>query len=318
MDYQGTIATPRADLGVALDEFSAEQSQLIGTKALPIFRSQEQAGTFDAVTRESQTMTPDTKRNSDGQYNRVSTGVAPKTFSCVENGLEEPLDDRKRKLHASSFDAELACTKTIMRALLLKQEIRIKNLLLNTTTFTGSPLFTDNSSAPWATVSTDIIGQVQAAIELVRANCGVEGNAVIMGKKLLNACKKNTAIRDAIKYNDRLDDAVVREALAGLFGVKKILAGGAIQNTADEGQTFAGGDVWGDTYAMVAVVSDETTDLAEPQIGRTFLWTEDSAENCTVEEYREERSRGAVYRVRQDTDENLIDAYFGHLMQVKA
>jgi hypothetical protein len=37
----------------------------------------------------------------------------------------------------------------------------------------------------------------------------------------------------------------------------------------------------------------------------------------TVEQYRDEEARADIFRVRQNTDELIIDPYFGHLMKVR-
>ena len=49
-------------------------------------------------------------------------------------------------------------------------------------------------------------------------------------------------------------------------------------------------------------------DVTEPGIGRTFLWTEDSPENPIVEEYREEKKRSDVFRVRHNVDEAYLES----------
>ena len=104
-------------------------------------------------------------------------------------------------------------------------------------------------------------------------------------------------------------------ALSDLLGVRQILVGRGIYNTAKEGKPFANADIWNATYVMVEVIGNPNR-LADPSVGRVFLWTADSPENATVEQYRDDASRSDIFRVRQHVDEIVIDPYFAHLMKV--
>ena len=93
VEYQGTRATPRMDLGVAMMEYIEQAGEFIGTNVLPIFRTQKQKSIFPAITRESITRDADTKRASRGNYNRDGFGAKDKSYNCQEHGLEGALDD---------------------------------------------------------------------------------------------------------------------------------------------------------------------------------------------------------------------------------
>ena len=318
IEQTGTRTTPRMDLGQAVLEFILKRSEFIGLQALPLFKAQLKAAVFNAITRECLTKVPETKRATGANYNRLNFETTEKSFSCVEHGLEGPLDDGEKKLYANDFSAELVTVEQIIGLILLAQEYRIAQKLFNTTTFTGAALYTDNSGSPWDNIATDIIAQVRAAKEKVRQNCGLIPNTLIISETNLNRIKANTGIKDAIKYTTKLTDDELFAVLGALFGIKKVLVGKAIRNTANKGKTFSGADVWNDNYAMVAVTADNPINLKEPSVGRTFLWVADSPANPVVESYREDAIRSDVFRVRHDIDEKIIDAYFGHLMKVDA
>ena len=315
---EGTRTTPRLDLGQAVLEFIAQRQEFIGLKMLPVFETAKKAAVFPAITRESLTRIPNTKRAPGSGYTRVNLGTEEKNFSCEEHGLEGPLDDSERALYKSDFDAELATVDQIVGLILLAQEQRVASALFNTSTFTGSSLYTDNSSSPWDNASTDIIDQVRAAKEKVRKNCGLMPNAICFSETNLNRIKANTGIKDAVKYVAKLTDEELMAALGALFGIPNVFVGKAVYNSANKGKSFSGADVWSDDYALVAVVATDPKLLKQPSIGRTFLWTEDSPKNPIVEQYREEGIRSTVFRVRHSVDEKIIDPYFGHLMKVDA
>jgi len=86
VEYSGTRATPRMDLGVAVMEYVEQENEFIGTQILPIFRTQKQKSVFPAITRESITRDADTKRATRGNYNRDGFSAKDKSYSCQEHG----------------------------------------------------------------------------------------------------------------------------------------------------------------------------------------------------------------------------------------
>jgi len=318
IDYSGARATPRLDLGVAVMEYIEQADEFIGTNILPIFRTQKQKSVFPAITRESITRDADTRRAARGNYNRDGFSAKDKSYACEEHGLEGALDDSERSMYASDFDAELVTVKITTRRVLQAQEKRIADKLFDTARFNGAALYTDVSANPWDNPDSSVIDQLRTAKAKVRSNCGMLPNALILSSTNIERLKGNKQIVDAIKYTARATDQELRNALADLFGLKYILEGKAIRNTAKEGKSFAGADIWNDDYALVALVVENGQDLSQPGVGRTFLWESDSPENAVVEQYRAEEIRSDVFRVRQHVDENLIDEYFGHLLKVDA
>ncbi len=317
VEYQGTRAVPRLELGVAALEFIQQQDEFIGTKVLPIFGTRKKASIFPAITRESITRDADTKRAPRGNYNRDGFQAKDKQYNCEEYGLEGPLDDSERNMYASDFDAELTTVQIVTRRVLQAQEKRIAAQVFNTVVFTGAALFTDNSAAPWDNAATDVVAQVRSAREKVRANSGIDPQSLICNKANIDRLLVNTGIKDAIKYVARLTEAEILNALADILGVKNIIVGKAIYNSAKEGKSFVSADVWSDDFAMVAVIGASER-LSDPSMGRTFLWTQDSPENATVEQYRDDAARSDIFRVRQHVDEIVIDPYFAHLLKVDA
>ena len=316
-EYQGTRAIPRLELGEAALEFIAAQDEFIGSRVLPIFPTKKKAGIFPAITRESITRDADTKRAPRGNYNRDSFQAKDRQYGCEEHGLEGPLDDSEREMYATDFDAELTTVQIVTRRVLQAQEKRVAAKVFNTTTFSGTKLFTDFSAEPWDNASSDVIAQIREVREKVRKNCGMDPGTLLMSKANIDRLLANAGIKGAIQYVARLTEAEILNALADILGVKKILVGKGIYNTAKEGKPFQGADIWSDDYAMVAVIG-EGQRLADPSVGRTFLWTADSPENATVEQYRDNPARSDIFRVRQHVDEIVIDPYFAHLMKVDA
>lgn len=315
---QATHAAPRIGNGQAFLESQfpgMPGMDLIAHLVSPILPTAEQAGTYPAITRESILQTPDAKRGPGGTYNRVDFESEDKSYSTEDLGLEGKLPDDRRKFFASDFDAEMITTDGIRGLLMLAREIRLAAQIFNTSTWTGASLYTDvSSAAPWATISSDVLGTIVAAKAKVRALTGIQPDTLVIGPTNRDNLVKNTALRSALGANAQITEAAMLAALPAIIGLRKIFVSSAVKNAAVEGQTFSGSDVWAG-YAMVCKTPDNPMNLNEPAVARTLLWTADSPEDPVVESYREEQTRSDVFRVRHNVDEVVVDASFGHLLK---
>ena len=76
---------------------------------------------------------------------------------------------------------QLELVQQIKHKILVEREIRVKDLLFNTSTWTGAALYKDWSAAPWDTVGSDVITHVLTAKEKVRSNCGMNPDSMLIG-----------------------------------------------------------------------------------------------------------------------------------------
>ena len=318
-DYTGSYATPRLDLGVAFNEFVENPSEFIARFVLAGFGVARKAGTFSKLERASFLRRGNVKRVARANYNRDQFSATDQAYACEERGQEVPLDDSERALYANDFDAELASTRTAARRVLQEIEIDVATAIFNTTTWTGSSLYTDVATT-WATVATaDVIGDVQAAKEKVRRLTGLEPNTLIVGAANLPYLINNAAIRNSIGYAQGSEIPRVLASLPAILGIERILVGKGVYNSAKEGATAVIADIWSSGYAMVAKLAMPGEGLDTPCVGRTLVWTADSpveAGGAVVELYRAEEQRSDIVRARVHQDELVVDASYGHLLKV--
>ena len=91
VDYSGSRAVPRLDLGAAVYEFADQSDEFVGTRLFPVFKAPLKTAKFSAITRDTLTQIGDTKRAMRGNYNRGSVGAKDNQYACEENGWENPL-----------------------------------------------------------------------------------------------------------------------------------------------------------------------------------------------------------------------------------
>lgn len=310
-----TYATPRADLGAAFQQANMKIEGFIGLDVATLLEVKKEASTISVHTRESALKLPDAKHASGAAYNRINVELEDLAYACQEYGLEIPLVDDKRAKHKSDFDAEALSVDALLLKLMLLHEKRVADMIFNTTTWTGAALYTDNKAAPWSTAATDVIGQIQDAIDKVVEGTGVVPNVLIIPKSALSNLMSNTGIIARFPGIKRLTAADLAAGLAPIFGLERVLVGQRYYDEAEEGATFDSAAIWNYKYAMVAKVA--SGNLAEPCVARSLLWTGDSPEVLTIDQYREEQTRSDIFRVRHYMDELVCDSAFAHLMRIE-
>jgi hypothetical protein len=310
-----TYATPRADLGEAFHEFSPDGMTFIADQILPPRGVPKDAATITVITRENM-RAAETRRAAGGTFNRINITGEDLAYLCENHGLEIPLTDHERAKYVDDFQVELEKIAILRLQMTLRREVRVKDLIFNTDTWTGAGLYTDVST-DWDNVASDIIGNVVAAMEKVRQATGVRANALIVGESAAINMTKNTAIKARFQQTVLLTVEMIRQQMAAIFGLTRLIVGDAVYNSADEGQSFTGSDIWPDDYAMVARVAEgPNMPMTTPCIGRTLRWDPIAGNPEAVEQYREEQTKSEIYRVEDYLQEKIFDPYFGHLMLI--
>lgn len=316
-----SLATLRPELGSFMElDAAAMQRGFIGLRVFPVLEVGKQSGSFGRVTIESLLSSRTTLRAPGGGYNRQKWQFEEDSYACVEHGAEEPIDDREAQMYADFFDAETIATLRARDAVLTNHEIRVKDLLFDTSGLSGQ--ITDGSGAPWDTPNSGTpITHVKTAVEALYDR-GIMANAVVMSWKAYRSAINTDEVQAVIAASGagapyamgRVNESV----LAELFDVDYVIVGGKQRNTADEGQAASLSSIIPDGYVAVTRVA-ETNDIREPCVGRTFHWGEDgSTIGGLVESYRDETVRSDIIRCRMDTDEKRLYSEAIQLIDIDA
>jgi len=317
--HTGATAEAKPEVAAAVFQFDTAGNQWAADAILPAYPVDAQEGTIPIICREDLALKTDTRRVAGATYNRGVMRKKDSTYLCVGYGEEEQLPDEERKRYASSFDAEVAKARLAEFRIRLDREIRVKNLVFNTTTWAGGALYTDYSGAPWDNPASNVIAQLNAACEKVRENTGMRANALICGRKAVNNLLANTGILARFPAAPAVTRQLLLNNLLNIFeDLQVLIEGKAVYNSALEGAAFAGSDVWNDDYAMVAVVARDAADLSAFCLGRTLIWRQMGTENVAIGTYRENQTKSDIIQADFYSDEKVIDAYAGHLMKIDA
>lgn len=310
MEPKHNSAIIRPDLGITVEEFKAEVSaRFIGLLVMPVFYVLESAAGFPVVPKEVLLRLEDTRRHHSGKYNRSGWDFETGLYNTRENGWEEPIDDRMRKLYASMLDAEEVASRRATRIVLMNMEKRIADKVFDTSRFSANAL-----STKWDALATATpIDDINDASLAVQGQCGMLPNTLIISNKTFRNLVNCDQLVDRIKYTFPGIDInnMTTAQLAQALGLSRVLVGGGVYSTADKGQDASISRFWPDDQAMLTITSSDA-DIATPCIGRTFFWSPESGSGeggTVVESYRDETHRSDVVRVRHDSDERLLASY---------
>lgn len=308
-----TKAIIRPELGALAFEYSLTAAQLgfIADLVLPPFFTPLQTAQYPVIPAEALLEVADTARAPRSAYARGDWEWDFLDYVCSENGWEEPVDDVEAKLYRNYFDAETMATYRALSIILRSREKRAAAKVFNAATFPGDAVAHAWNSYADADPRADVV----KGIDAIRLTTGLKPNALILDESILRQVSMCDSVIERVKYAnpDAIRGDLTMPQLEAYFGVR-IIAAGAVSNTAPKAKAKKIDPMWSPTMAMLGVVSSGGQDLREPSLGRTFIWEEDSPETVVVETYREEQTRSDIVRARQNTDECIQFTGAGYLL----
>ena len=315
-----SLATLRPDLAESFMEFDLEMEKAgyIANQVFPVVDVAEQAGNFGLIPLEELLAESETKRGTNGEYNRDDFEFEDAQYSCEEHGFESRVDKRLARMHHNYFDAELIAAARAHGKVLRNAEKRVADAVFNTTTWTGSSLTTAVSNEWDDSTNATPIADVEAAVQKVYDGTGLWPNALVINYKVFRNLRNVAEIIDRINSDGAGDQTraadITKSQLSQVFDLPYIFVAKSSRNSANRGQTASPAQIWSGEYAMVCKVAT-SNDFQEACIGRTFHWSGDgSSLDGTVEQYYEESKRSDFIRYRHDVDEIVLLPAAGHLL----
>jgi len=221
---------------------------------------------------------------------KVELAHSTEQYFCQKRELAWDVSDRERKNADTQLNLERNKQNGTLGRLLLKHEIRVSALLRKTTNGGGLTLGA-GASAKWdaaATTFLTLATDVAIGKTAMRQKIGMSPNVIVIPAAVAEGMNK-TLLYQALQYT--YGDARARNLMEQeapvlppvLFGMK-VIVGGAIYNSAVEGQTASYSDIWGEAIRMLYVTPGPA--LEEPSCGYTLVnrplqtrqWRDEEAE----------------------------------------
>jgi hypothetical protein len=193
-------------------------------------------------------------------------------YQTQHRALAWDISDRERENADDVLDLESTKQQATLARLMLKREARVAAMLRKTSNG-GSLNLGANASAKWdnaATTYQTIATDIMAGKTAVRQAIGTNPNVIVIPILVAEGMHKSLLFQLTQYTSDassRLLEPEFPVLPPVLFGMR-VLVGGAISNTAVEGQTASFAEVWGEAVRMLYVAPGPA--LMEPSVAYTF------------------------------------------------
>ena len=318
--YTNSAAIFRGDIAGVVEQAKDYEAGLIGTQVMPILDVPVRAGQYPSfVLKEGQLLKSDVKNRAPyGSFARGTRAFNQDTYTALEYGYEEAVDDTVTLDVARFFDAEVIAAKLAKRKLLLAHELRVAAKIFDNTTFTATNSGTAYTVANLATF--DAGADVQEAIDRLLAKGESTSNLrVVIPYAVWTRIRASTKFQNRLRGAGISSDTILNastQAAAEVFGVSEVLIGRASYDTAPEGVAFAAGNVWSNTLIWVGSVTDASAGFFGGGAGFTLNWSE-YGPAIGVSTYREEAIKSNIVRASQYTAEKVVNANAGQLISTQ-
>ena len=299
-------AVGRADLSGYVSEHVLSTRAFVAPQLLGVIPTPEKEGDFSRIPSKASSQISIAPRAPRSAYAQIDFEVEGDSYKCEEYGVEIHVDDSEAAQYQSRFDLEAASSEIATNSLMVAAEKRTADLVENG--FAANDVAEEWDDADNATPIDDVF----KGREVVRDACGVYPDTLVLNPKHLTDLSVCNQIVDRVKHTN---GQVSRGELdlsffETLFQVERILVPFGRYNSANDGAAEVLTDIWPQEWAFLAVTNGGPSTLT-PRVGAMFAWESDGGV-MTVEQYRAERERSDVLRVRQHVDEKIFSTRFGY------
>jgi hypothetical protein len=315
--YTNSAAVYRGDIAGVLEQAKDWETGLIGTRVMPILNVPVLAGQYPAFKlKEGQLLKSDVKvRDPYSTFPRGTRSFTQETYTALEYGYEEAVDDVIAADISRFFDAEVVAAKLSRRKLLLAHELRVAGQIFSTGNFTSTNSGTAYTNANIATF--DVGEDVQLAIDRLLSKGESTSNLrVVIPYPVWTRIRASTKFQNRLRGAGISSDTILNastQAAAEVFGVSEVLIGRAAYDSAAEGVAFSSSNVWANTYIWVGSVSESGAGYFGGGAGFTLNWSQ-YGPAVGVFTYRDESIKSNIVRASHYVAEKVVNTNAGELI----
>jgi hypothetical protein len=315
--YTNSAAIFRGDIAGVVEQAKDWEAGLIGTAVMPVLNVPVRAGQYPSfVLKEGQLLKSDVKNRAPySAYARGTRAFNQDTYTALEYGYEEAVDDTVMLDVARFFDAEVIAAKLAKRKLLLAHELRVAAAMFNTNNFTSTNSGTAYTTANLATF--DVGADVQEALDRLLSKGESTTNAkVVIPYPVWTRLRASTKFQNRLRGTGLSSDTILNastQAAAEVFGVAEVMIGRASYDSAAEGVAFSAANVWSNDYIWVGSVTEASGGFFGGGAGFTLNWSE-YGPVIGVSSYRDEAIKSNIVRASHYTAEKVVNTNAGQLI----
>jgi len=294
---------------------------MIAEQIFPVVSVKKESDKYYEWNKGEAFRVPDTTMRADGSRAKtLGFSLSTSTYSAEEYALNAEVTDRQLANADSVIDLRASKSRRVKDILMLDQEIRVATLLTTQGNWASTNRVQLSGTQQWnnagydnTVVAASIEGRIDTAKEAVRTQTGgYEPNTIIIPSAVAKIVKKDSKIRDIIKYTHA--ELLVDGDLPAKLWNMNVLIPKASKNTNKEGnatQTLT--DVWGKHIVLLYVPSSAALD--EFSCGYIFRVSNSAHTPWGARTWREEPEKKEVIEIEVCQDEKLVSNVGGYLIE---
>ncbi len=254
-------------------------------------------------------------RAARGEYETTSVNIDPVQYAFAKEVTREDLD-AEGDLMTPPFNLQQEAIEFSADKIDLKKEKRVSQLIKDTTWPDGNAAGEDVGGL-WAPgASNTLIADIRNAKQVIRSKTGVVPNVLVIDYQTFESLAEEETIADKIKYTQT--NIVSPELLARLLGLKEVIVGKAIENTANETDgtdTFTPQNIWetnADKGGAFLFYRPPSMGLKIPFAIGQFRVRQSNGSGRLTRSWFEDAEDQWVYESREDTDIVAAHANLGY------
>lgn len=285
-----------------------KNAAMVGTALFPVVNVMQRGGKILSFGKEDFALYA-TARAPGSNTKRVQFGFASGNYALDQHALEavapwELQQDASTVAQVNLASAALRKTQNIIALRLEKAQADIATTAASYAASNKTTLATVNQWSDYTGTSKPS-ADIETAKEAIRSQIGMYPTTVVLSAQVMGKLRQHPAIVDRIKYTGR--DTATPELLAALWGVERVLVGGAVYSDA----AGAMADVWGKFVVVAYTQPASAADLGAPTYGYTYRL--DGAPYVEVG-YQDRNTKSDIYPVTDDVLPVLTAPSAGYLI----
>jgi len=304
------------NLNRTLTQFAVENLGLGGAfvadRLAPVVRVATNTGKYyEFSNTEAHRDDYDALRAPKTKANEIARTYSSATYACLQYGLRELIaDEELENIDRAVIDPERDAANLITRKLRLAIERRVIAKVMSSGVITE----TAAATAAWnAESGVDIEGDIDTGKLNIRKKAGVEPNTIVIPPHIAVAAKKDSSIRDLVKYTDPTL-LVNGELPPKLFGLEVVIPL-ALFDEAAAGVATADRDfAWDDNSVLIAYVEKEAPSKRSISLMYQLRHPINSSLDIAMFRYREESRHSTVVEGLIEQTEDIICTECGYLI----
>ena len=190
---------------------------------------------------------PETYRANKSPSNQKTWAVSTSSYTLTERALKDLITDRD-KANSDVLQLERETTEMLTDDIMRALEFEASSLLFTTTTWANNASLASTTSWLYHTTTSVPIQNILSGTSRIIQVAGVRPNTLIMGNRVFDALKENTAIHERIKYTER--SVYTEQLLSSVFDVDRVIVGFSVYDPNKEGETESVTSIWGDNALL--------------------------------------------------------------------